>query len=628
MPDKNLLRAVLAGRARPVLWLAGAFSIAFYWALAETLIVRSCFNSGFYFSTSFSSALNGRIVFYALASLAIWALAVLGSRLWRRLRRRDAPLPAVGARGLLVLGAAAAWANLNLVATYAAHSKLGVPSTNPLLLLALGGVPALIITAGLFLLITRLWRRFRAAKIALTALAYVALATAVVVAASSYGYKYYRSWSRPVPSDLPDVVLITLDAWRADMFSEERTPNIFNFAQKNALVFTDARAPSSWTLPSFAATMNGCHTITNAAGVESTVEKRRTWAEVMRDNGYDTFAVLSNPYLDAVRFVHRGFSYYDYVNFNAALSALHFYDTAWYFALRGSIFKPEEPGRTSRRLTEKTLALLRRRTARPKFIWVHYLDPHYPYQPEAEVLAKEAPGLLDKRDYGTNRGKLSEDNVDIIKALYAYEVETTDAYVGRLLAEVEARGNTLTIISSDHGEEFFEHGNSEHRKTVYEEVVRVPLIISPPARERGRPNTRRVSTPTSLVDVAPSVLSFVGLPVPATMEGRKGLLGSNAPQNPEIYLTFRHPDNRFFGAVIKENKKVIIKTGGEKITDEYFDLGPDPLEQRPLPLGAQGQELKRTLTGWLDSRPDFREEEAEGRLSFGEREDLRALGYM
>ena len=628
MPGKNPLRTTLAERARPVLWLAGTFSIAFYWALAETLIVRRCFNSGLYFSRSFSSALIGRIVFYALASLAIWALVALGVRLWRRLRRRDAPLTAVGGRGLLVLGVAATWANLNLAATYSAYSKLDVPFSNSFLLLALGGIPALIITGGLFLFLTWLWRRFKAARFALTALGYLALVVAVVVSASSYGYKYYRSWSRPVPSDLPDVVLITLDAWRADMFSEELTPNIFNFSQKNALVFTDTRAPSSWTLPTFAAMMNGSHTITNATGVESTVETRRTWAEVMRDNGYDTFAVISNPYLDAVRFIHRGFSHYDYVNFKAVLSAIHFYDTAWYFALRGSIFKPEEPGRTSRRLTEKTLALLRRRTARPKFIWVHYLDPHYPYQPEADVLAKEAPGLLDKRDYGTKRNKLSADNVDIIKALYAYEVETTDAYVGRLLAELPARANTLTIISSDHGEEFFEHGNIEHRKTVYEEVARVPLIISPPARERDRPNTRRVTTPTSLVDIAPSVLSFVGLPVPATMDGRKGLLASNAPQNPEIYLTFRHPKNYFFSAIIKENKKVIIKIEGERITDEYFDLGADPLEQRPLPLDAQGRELKRTLLEWLASRPDFREEAAEGRLSFGEREDLRALGYI
>ncbi len=622
------MRAILAGGARPVLWLAATFSVAFYWALAETLIIRGCFNSGPYFSMSFASALNGRVVFYALASLAIWALLALGIKSWRRLRRRDAPLTAVGGRALLILGAAAAWADVNLVATYATYSKLGAPFGNRFLLLPLAGVPTLIIVAGLFFLIKRLWRRFRAARVALTTSAYAALATAVVVAASSYGYKYYKAWSRPVPSDLPDVVLITLDAWRADMFSEERTPNIFEFAQKNALVLTDARAPSSWTLPSFAATMNGCHTITNVAGLEPTVEKRRTWAEVMRDNGYDTFAVLSNPVLDAVRYVHRGFSHYDYVNFNAVLSAIHFYDTAWYFALRGRAFKAEEPGKTSEWLTEKTLALLRRPSARPKFIWVHYLDPHYPYQPTADILARKAPGLLDKRDYGTKRNKLSEENVSIIKTLYAYEVETTDAYVGRLLAELEARANLLTVITSDHGEEFFEHGNPEHGRTIYGEVVRVPLIISPPARERGRPNNRRITTPTSLVNVAPSILSFVGLPVPATMGVREGFLASNAPQNPEVYLTLRRAGDTFFGATIKENKKVIIKITGEGVKTEYFDLKAEPLEQRPQPLDAQGQELKRTLIGWLASRPDFREEAAEGRLSFAEREDLHALGYM
>ncbi len=459
-------------------------------------------------------------------------------------------------------------------------------------------------------------------------MSYIALAAALVVTASSYGYKYYRSWSRPVPSDLPDVVLITLDAWRADMFSEERTPNIYNFARENALVFTNARAPASSTLSSFGPVMNGSYTLINAAGVESARQNKRTWAHAMWAQGYDTFAVLSNPYLETVRYVLRGFSRYDYVNFNAVLAAIHFYDSAWYFATRGTRMTPEEPGRTSEWLTQKTLALLRRPSARPKFIWVHYLDPHYPYQPTADLLARKAPGLLDKRDYGTKRNKLSEDNVDIIKALYAYEAECTDAYVGRLLAELEARANLLTVITSDHGEEFFEHGNYEHRKTIYEEVVRVPLIISPPARDRSHLSAGRVTTPTSLVDVAPSVLTFVGLPVPATMEGRKWLLANNAPQDPEIYLTFRHPDNWFLSGIIQDNKKVIIKIDGERIKDEYFDLGADPLEQRPLPLDAQALELKRTLLDWLTSRPDFREEVAEGRLSFGERADLRALGYI
>jgi hypothetical protein len=623
----NLIRTIVAKGARVLRRPATALAIGVLWSLAETLIIRTVFNSGFYFSRSFTSAFNGRVVFYGMVSLAVWALVTFGAAVWRRVSKGSFSLEAVSGRAIALWAAAAAWANLTIIAAYLVHDRLGVRPGNRPVLVLLTALPSLILVTAFILFLTLLRRRVSAARAVSKYAAYSLLAGALALAAASYGYGCFRSLSRPMPSALPNVVFITLDAWRADAFNDELSPAIATFARENGLVFTNARAPSSWTLPSVAAIFTGSYNVTLSNGVERRDDVRTTWAEAMRDGGYDTFAVFHNPYLDTVRFVNRGFTHLDYVRYDPFLGAIHFYDTAWYYAKRGQNFTPEAPGDANRRLTDKTLSVIRKDSKRPKFVWVHYLDPHYPYQSTADILREKAPHLSDKTNLGTDKGNLLPENAEAIKTLYECEVESTDREIARLLAELEPAPDTLVIISADHGEEFFEHGGTRHNRTVYDEVCKVPLIIALPEPDRAYAAAGETSSPVSLVDVAPSVLSYLGLPVPPTMEGRKDILSGEIPGDRRVFVILNSPEYLTAGLIVG-GKKVITTLEGDDVRTEYFDLNTDPGEQKPLPLDEQGERLQTELRKWLDGLDVIRERGAADRSLFGDRADLRALGYM
>jgi arylsulfatase A-like enzyme len=626
MAPENRTPNLLIKVARPVGWLAAAVGVGVYWALAETLIHRGLFATGFYYNASFANALNGRIIFYGLASCVLWILFTLVIKLVRRLRRREPA--AVGPRALAAVAAVATWVNLDIVVMYLLYERLGIKVKQGLAFPALVGIPALLVTAALLFVLIRLWRRPGRAKAVLRTAGRVILASGVALAVGSYGLKYYRSWTRPVPTELPDVVFITLDAWRADALNDEFSPEILGFAERDGVIFGRARSTAPCTLQSFAGALTGSYNVTRCNSMERKENLRTTWAQVMWARGYDTYAVLSNPYLDTVRLLHRGFAHYDYADFNPLLAAVHFYDTAWYFAIRGSAFVPEVPGTTSRRLTEKTLAVLRKNARRPKFVWVHYLDPHYPYQPTDAVLGENAPELLTKTAYGTDRSKLDAKNAPTIKALYDYEVKTTDGYVARLLVELTARPNVLVIISADHGEEFTEHGQFEHRKTLYDEVIRVPLIISLPKGDRGRVTASHVSAPISLTDVAPSTLTYLGFPVPGTMEGRTDIITGRAPEEREVYSTLWHPDGYFLATLLERDKKIIQTIKGGEATFQYFDLAADAGERNPLPPDDTGERLRDNVAAWVPDHVDFRASGVDEAQIFGDRADLKALGYV
>jgi len=628
MKGNNPTRNIFSKVAPLIGWSAAAISIGVYWALAETLIHRGLYVTGFYYSPDFGAAFNGRIIFYGLLSYVLWFVFAFAISLGRRLRRRDAPSAFAARRSLLGLVAVATAVNLNVVAMYVLYERLGVPIKAGLGLPALVGAPTLLITAALFFLLSRLWRRLGRVKVLFTAIGRLILAAGLVVGAASYGVEFYRGWSRPTPAELPDVVFVTLDAWRTDAFGPEFSPEIFKFAQKNGLFFGGAWSTAPSTLQSFASTLTGSYNVTRGNSMEYKENLRPTWAQVMWEHGYDTYVIVANPYLDTVRLLHRGFTSYYNADFNPFLAAIHFYDTAWYFAIRGSTFKPEKPGAISRRLTTKALAVLRKKSTRPKFVWVHYLDPHYPYQPTYDVLRTAAPYLLVKTSYGTDRSKLDVKNIPTIKALYNYEVKTTDGYVGRLLNEIEARRNVLVIISADHGEEFTEHGNFEHRKTLYGEVTRVPLVIALPEADGKRRSALGAEAPISLIDLAPSTLSYLGLPVPRTMEGRKDLFSGNFPEEREVFSTLRQPDGPFLAALVKADRKIILMADGKDISYEYFDLTADPGEQNPLPLDHRGEELRDELILWVARRVDLTESDVDEARIFGRRPDLKALGYV
>jgi arylsulfatase A-like enzyme len=536
-------------------------------------------------------------------------------------------LGAAAKRALVGTAVVATYVNLTLCLLYFWQEVITVVGNDLWELGLLGALPAALVTAAVVFITHRLRRRYATFRKALSYASYVLLAAGAVIGVASLSYQQYRMLSRPHPGNLPDVVVITLDAWRADELRPNLTPEILSYAEQNGVIFTEARAASSWTLPSFAASLTGSNNITDARAMEPAGSNRTAWAEVMRHNGYDTYAVLSNRHLEIVRRLWRGFDHFDYVDFRSPWGEIGFYDTALHFGKRGRSMEAEVPGETTRRLVGRTLDILRRPSSRPKFIWVHILDPHFPYQPLKEVLEADAPELLDKGRFGVNRTLLKRKNVEIFKGLYEYELKSTDLLLAELLRELATRPHTLVVISSDHGEEFFEHGKTRHGTTVYDEVCRVPLIIALPKGSRERFPAGESAIPVSQVDVAPSVLSYLGLEVPASMDGRRDLLAPSGPGAGPIYVTLNQI-GVFRAAIVEGGKKVIVTIRDDGVTFQYFDLTSDPGELRPLPLDAEGEVLKNRLTAWIERQGVPGEISGKAPALFGGREELRALGYM
>lgn len=613
--------------ARVALRPGAAVALGFCWGVIETLIIRSVFTYGAYFSRDIFYAINGRVIFYGAVAVVLWAFLTPAFKLWGRIIKKPLTLDAAAKRALVGAAVVAAYVNATILLLCIARVAAHFTEHDFLRLGLLTALPAAVAVVGTALILAGLRRRNQTFRRILPYVFCAVLVAGAAVGVASLTYRQYQLLTRPDPGTLPDVVVITLDAWRADAFNEELTPTIFAYARERGLIYTEARAPSSWTLPSFAAALSGSYNVTAPDGLKTANDKIPTWAQVMSDNGFETYAVLSNPNLDMARFHFRGFTHFSYVNYKPALSRLRFYDTAVYFALRGQTYRVETPGDTTRRLTAAACETLRRPSRRPKFVWVHILDPHFPYQPLPQVLEQNAPYLHDKTDVGLYQKHFVEDNSAVLKRLYEEEVRSTDALIAPLIAELKGEENVLVIISSDHGEEFFEHGGKEHGRTLYDEVCKVPLVIALPHGGARDPRTGIVTEPVSLVDVAPSVLNYLDLPVPPTMEGRRDLWTRNTSESRTTYFSLSRKDY-ILRASLQKGKKIILRAQDGITTTEYFDLKADPNEKTALPLDGEGARLREGLLKWAREKRVTSDDGAGAASLFGDREDLKALGYL
>jgi len=207
------------------------------------------------------------------------------------------------------------------------------------------------------------------------------------------------------------------------------------------------------------------------------------------------------------------------------------------------------------------------------FVWVHFFEPHEPYEAH--------PGF----PFG---------NGDIDR--YDSEIAYTDAAVGRLLTYVRARRpGTIVILAADHGEEFDEHGGRYHGSSLFDEQIHIPLIIDVP----GLP-ARVVEAPVELIDVTPTVLNLLDIPVPARMRGTD--LGPWLARAPA-------PDSRLPPAFAELEDKRMVAFGREKLICDlnwgfcaYHDLATDPGEHRNLAdeRPERAAALRRMLDEWLD----------------------------
>ena len=362
-------------------------------------------------------------------------------------------------------------------------------------------------------------------------------------------YVYVAEPAVFVPAEDPRrVVLLFVDTLRPDRlglygYGRDTTPVLDAWAE-GATVFTEARSVAPWTLPSVQAAFSG--------------RLPEAWAE-----GPQLPELLAAAGLRV-----------DGVAFNANLTPTFGFGHGW------SHYHYTGP-RTAAETVDEALALLEASPDQDLFLMAHFLDTHLPYEePEAlrRLWAGPHPEGLPERIL--RKDLLEIDATDpaqehlrtYVSDRYDQALRHVDTEVARLLEAVAASdpsGDDIVILMSDHGEELWEHGGVEHGHALWEEVVRVPLVIRAPGLEAGR-----VDLPVSLLDLTPTVLDLLGLPQPGDGPGRSArTLTADRPQ-PLGWLLY---EEDAWGVV--EAPRKWTRQGGRQ---QLFDLDEDPGETRDL----------------------------------------------
>lgn len=365
----------------------------------------------------------------------------------------------------------------------------------------------------------------------------------------------------------PDIVLVSLDTLRADhlgIYGADlpTSPTIDRLARAG-VVFESASTTYPTTTASHMSMLTGLYPVTH--GIRSPTDEplaaaRPTLAEVLSRAGWTTGAVTENGMVATRVGFPRGFSTYR-ENFMPDAEA-----------------SPQAAERTF----DAAIDWLERHRGARFFLFVHTYDVHWPYGYPPDL-----DGFRAWHD-GERERPIAE-APELVHARYAYagEVRHADAQVERLMATLARLGvdqRTLVVITSDHGEEFGEHGGWFHGTTLYEEVLRVPLVLWGP---RVVPADVRVATPVSLVDLMPTILDLAGVTVPAGLDGesqvprlRRGLEDLERIVFAEVLLPPTDPRRRLVAARAATTKWIVAEEGDDP--PEVYDLLNDPAERQPV----------------------------------------------
>lgn len=452
------------------------------------------------------------------------------------------------------------------------------------------------------------------------------------------------------PEEAPNVLLISIDTLRADHLGSyghgrNISPNLDRLAAEGVR-FSSAISHSPWTTPSHMSLMTSLHpsshTVTQGwpefvrfrdqrGGYRILPEGITTLAELLQSNGYYTRALTGGRTVGGNLGFDRGFD--EYVDGSPKL----------------------QPSTWSQLVT-----WISDPTLRPLFLFFHTFEVHAPYLRTSDVLpllSPEAGQALEafiESDPDMSEGKLKKYLMDnelfrpeITSRLYDGGIRSTDWFLGRLFDELnrlDLWDETVIVVTSDHGEEFADHRPRKfygvHCDTLYDELIHVPLIFRAPGRfTEGRVVRRQVS----LVDVAPTLLELVDIPIPSQMQGTSLIAWMESDDEPT-------PSSRTFSEALcvgpewkslrTERYKYIVgfeekkeRTGipGEPEWEKLFDLKKDPEEKTnlaslnaPLLKGMRSRLFNFFLREVIPQGTGERRLEVDPQLE----QQLRALGYL
>jgi len=395
----------------------------------------------------------------------------------------------------------------------------------------------------------------------------------------------------PAPPGAPNLVLVSIDSLRADALGcaggpPEASPFLDGLAASGTR-FARAVSTTSWTLPAHAALFTGLPDATHGLVDNGArlAEGHLTLAEHLRARGYHTAGFYGGPYLHPCFGLAQGFERWT----SCMGSEPEGEDAARREA--SSERSSSHADVTGPRTRERVARWAADEAREPFFLFVHLWDVHYDYLPPPEYAARFDPGYagpVDGRDVMGPAVTAASPDADRrhLRALYDAEVRFTDDVLRGIWGDLEARGllaNTVVVVTADHGEEFFEHGGKGHQRTLYEEVVRVPLIACGPGIAAGLVRDELVR----LIDVFPTLAALVGGDAtPPAVQGRDlgPLLRGEPGRGADALLDLSVNAARVHGLRTTDDLKLLVDAASG--ASELYDLARDPAERRPLPAGS------------------------------------------
>ncbi|MDP6941250.1 MAG: sulfatase [Planctomycetota bacterium] len=471
------------------------------------------------------------------------------------------------------------------------------------------------------------------------------------------------AWSETRP---PNFLVVLIDTLRADRLGaygyERNTSPVMDQLSLEGARFEAAYSHAPWTRPSVASLMTSLYPQSHdiIGNEDSLPSGLPTLAQILKFRGYSTAAFSANPQVMPVYGFGRGFDVFG--NSQASMLRRTSIGRVEHLTMYGikKILLPSLSGKkrdTANEDSDDVHKSLRNSQAgglnklafewvdsysgnEPFMLYMQYLDPHSPYSPPVDYLNSDGqePVVLPLNFIQKNAPpwpfmdseKATPDVLRGLNRLYDAEIAYVDHELGKLIDRLEAKGmmeNTIVVVTSDHGEEFYDHNQWLHGQSLFDELVRVPLIFSGPGIQPGV-----IKNPVGLVDVLPTLATLAGidkLNFPIHGQDLSSTLLSG--ESPKAKIVYSERNGAWsINAIRRGAEKLIrITDPSGKFYWKKYNIEKDPLEKTDLFSAANDAELQTLLIEAVESADDLLQGraghvEAEGQS----REALEALGYM
>ncbi len=404
----------------------------------------------------------------------------------------------------------------------------------------------------------------------------------------------------------PNIILISLDTVRADHLSMygyglETSPNLDKIAEDSA-VFRNAIAPAIWTILIHGSIFTGNYlsTFDPEHTNKGLRPEHNTFAEILRNNGYNTAGFVSGAWIKSKYGFGQGFNVYkDRMDFFEHKLT---YDK---FSIKGAIytFVPKireimdtDAFRSPEEINREALKWLEKNNGSNFFLFLHYIGSHVPYDSSEEFRKKftndtrkfeELEAAYEKSTGLKRYGNVSKDVVEALTKLYDAEIAEVDYNVNIFLDKVDEFGlknNTIIVIMGDSGEELYDHGYFKHNMALYQELIHIPLLIYYP--EKLKPEI--IEEPVSTIDIFPTLFDILEIGIPQEIDGvsllpliKNGSYGREFVKS-ELFGLPGQEIKKQTAIIHNEWKLIEAEPETETIKSGLYNLNTDPKEQKNL----------------------------------------------